>query len=73
MKPAPEEERRLLYVALTRAKRHLFLSAAHTRTLFGKSLRLGLSSLVRRLPAEYLTISRIATQVRRAERRARML
>ncbi len=31
-----EEERRLFYVALTRAKKKLFLSYAQTRTLFGK-------------------------------------
>lgn len=30
-----EEERRLFYVALTRAKKKLFLSYAHTRTIFG--------------------------------------
>jgi DNA helicase-2/ATP-dependent DNA helicase PcrA len=31
-----EEERRLAYVALTRAREHLFLSHAQTRTLFGQ-------------------------------------
>ncbi|MFH1136085.1 MAG: UvrD-helicase domain-containing protein [Pseudomonadota bacterium] len=31
-----EEERRLFFVALTRAKRHLFLTRALSRTLFGK-------------------------------------
>ncbi|MBM6992781.1 MAG: UvrD-helicase domain-containing protein [Prevotella sp.] len=31
-----EEERRLLYVAITRAEKHCYLSWAHTRWLFGK-------------------------------------
>lgn len=31
-----EEERRLFYVALTRAKKNLFLSCAKTRTIFGE-------------------------------------
>jgi DNA helicase-2/ATP-dependent DNA helicase PcrA len=30
-----EEERRLFYVALTRAKKKLFLSFSHSRTFFG--------------------------------------
>ena len=32
-----EEERRLFYVALTRARRKLFLTYADTRTIFGKT------------------------------------
>ena len=32
-----EEERRLFYVALTRAKKKLFLSCARTRTIFGSA------------------------------------
>ncbi|PIR84191.1 ATP-dependent DNA helicase PcrA [Candidatus Kaiserbacteria bacterium CG10_big_fil_rev_8_21_14_0_10_51_14] len=31
----PEEERRLFYVALTRARKHLFLSFAHQRSKYG--------------------------------------
>lgn len=30
-----EEERRLFYVALTRAKKHLYLTRSHTRTIWG--------------------------------------
>ena len=36
----PEEDRRLLYVGMTRAKRHLFLTHAGRRTLFGRALSL---------------------------------
>ena len=39
-KPASlEEERRLFYVALTRAKRQIFLTRSRRRTLYGKSYR----------------------------------
>jgi DNA helicase-2/ATP-dependent DNA helicase PcrA len=32
-----EEERRLAYVAITRARKHLFITHAHVRTLFGST------------------------------------
>lgn len=41
-----EEERRLAYVALTRAKKHLFISSASSRMLFGMTLR--------NLPSQFL-------------------
>lgn len=63
-----EEERRLLYVALTRAKRGLFLSHCATRRLFGKTLRLGLSSLVRGLSLDMLRKSTVKQRVRVNER-----
>jgi DNA helicase-2/ATP-dependent DNA helicase PcrA len=42
-----EEERRLFYVALTRAKQKLFLSYANTRTIFGERRT--------QLPSEFLS------------------
>jgi len=36
-KSAIEEERRLLYVAMTRARKRLFISMAHRRQLYGKT------------------------------------
>jgi DNA helicase II / ATP-dependent DNA helicase PcrA len=46
----PEEERRLLYVALTRAKRHAILSFSRRRTLFGVRLEGGPSPFLGRVP-----------------------
>jgi DNA helicase II / ATP-dependent DNA helicase PcrA len=37
-KPDPEEERRLFYVGMTRAKDHLYLSWAKKRKIYGKTL-----------------------------------
>jgi DNA helicase-2/ATP-dependent DNA helicase PcrA len=37
--PDPEEERRLLYVAMTRAQDHLFLTSSSRRVLFGRTVR----------------------------------
>lgn len=42
----PREERRLFYVGMTRAKRHLFLSHANRRRLFGREYRLPRSSFL---------------------------
>ncbi len=63
-----EEERRLFYVGLTRAKSMLFLSHCASRRMFGKTFKLGLSSLVRKLPQEMLRKSAIRRHVRRNER-----
>lgn len=49
-----EEERRLLYVALTRAKIKLFLSFAMMRTVFGNTDLRTASSFLEELPGELL-------------------
>ena len=52
-----EEERRLFYVALTRAEKQVFLSYAHVRTIFG-SQRINLpSSFLNDIPTEYVETS----------------
>lgn len=49
-----EEERRLLYVGITRAQKHLFLSSASSRRVFGKEQRSIPSRFIEELPKELL-------------------
>ncbi len=49
-----EEERRLFYVAITRAKKKLFLSYAQTRTIFGNRGSNIPSEFILEIPDEYL-------------------
>jgi len=45
----PDEERRLLYVAMTRARDHLFLTSASRRVIFGRSVNPGPSPFLQLL------------------------
>ena len=49
-----EEERRLCYVGLTRAKKRLTLTCARQRMLFGKTSANKPSRFVEEIPEEYL-------------------
>jgi DNA helicase-2/ATP-dependent DNA helicase PcrA len=49
-----EEERRLFYVALTRAKRKLYLTFAETRTIFGSLEINSPSEFIEDIPEKYL-------------------
>lgn len=51
---ALEEERRLCYVGMTRAKEHLYLSAARTRLLWGTTRIMRASRFLSEVPPEYL-------------------
>lgn len=51
-----EEERRLMYVALTRAKTQLYLSRAHERYTFGNYSANPKSRFVKEIPTEYIYI-----------------
>ncbi|MDQ7022286.1 MAG: 3'-5' exonuclease [Candidatus Gracilibacteria bacterium] len=51
---ALEEERRLLYVAMTRAKQELFISRASERFNFGDYVRNPVSRFFKEIPKEYL-------------------
>lgn len=49
-----EEERRLCYVGMTRAKERLYLSAAETRFLWGSHRTMRPSRFLREIPKEYM-------------------
>ncbi len=51
-----EEERRLMYVAITRAKRELYISRAHERYTFGNYSANPKSRFIKEIPTEYLEI-----------------
>lgn len=50
-----EEERRLMYVALTRAQEELYLTYAETRTMLGKTASNPISRFVREIPESLLS------------------
>ena len=65
--PAPAaEERRLLYVAMTRARERLYLSRAARRTLFGETRQPGPSPLLEQMPSGLLQIVRPPTRKKKA-------
>ncbi len=49
-----EEERRLCYVGMTRAKERLFLTCSRTRTIFGSTSCNAISRFMREIPKEML-------------------
>jgi len=53
-----DEERRLLYVGMTRAKKFLYLTNARKRFLMGKECRLKRSSFIERIEKELLEFSK---------------
>ena len=65
--PAPslDEERRLFYVGMTRAKRRLFLSYARKRFLFGRTLTLEPSPFVADIEEELRRLQESAAPARR--------
>ncbi len=52
-----EEERRLAYVAITRAKRNLCITNASTRLLFGSTTRNLPSRFLKEIPTEFCNVS----------------
>ena len=51
-----EEERRLCYVGMTRAKKHLYMTASEYRYLWGSSKPMRPSRFLKEIPKEYLTV-----------------
>lgn len=56
-----EEERRLCYVALTRAKTRLYISTAQTRTLYGEMLWNEPSRFLKDIPEDLIQIRQLGT------------
>ncbi|MDR0499939.1 MAG: UvrD-helicase domain-containing protein [Coriobacteriales bacterium] len=56
-----EEERRLAYVAITRARELLYMTCAQTRSLFGKTSTNPQSRFITEIPDELLSISGIGS------------
>ncbi len=53
-----EEERRLLYVGMTRAKQHLYLCRAQKRTIFGKTESHEISPFLAKIERDLIELSR---------------
>ena len=66
-----DEERRLLYVGLTRAARALFLSHCEQRTLYGRSLRLAPSPFMTQI-REFCRHSSLAAHTRKEHKQIRL-
>ncbi|XPV76908.1 MAG: UvrD-helicase domain-containing protein [Desulfovibrio sp.] len=64
------EERRLLYVGMTRAKEQLFLSHSAKRAIYGRSLNLSASRFLEELPAHHIT--RTALKARKVQKTKQM-
>lgn len=59
-----EEERRLAYVSLTRAKKQLYLSTAAQRILFGQTMRNRPSRFMQEIPLELCEVEDVSMVVR---------
>ena len=60
-----EEERRLCYVGITRAKKKLYLTYAESRRLYGKEIQARSSRFLREIPEEHLQEIRMRASVTR--------
>jgi superfamily I DNA/RNA helicase len=63
-----EEERRLFYVGLTRARQGVYLSSSGERTLFGRTMHLLPSSLLKELPGDRINRIKATAHIRKTEK-----
>lgn len=68
-----EEEKRLFYVAVTRAREGLFISRAEKRHIFARELRLPASRFLRKLPVEMLQHSRMVAKTTSHEQQLKLI
>ncbi|MBI9111850.1 UvrD-helicase domain-containing protein [Maridesulfovibrio ferrireducens] len=68
-----EEERRLLYVGMTRAKKNLYLSHAAKRPLYGRTLRLPISRFLKNIPEDSVKKSAMIAKVMQKEKKISLL
>ncbi len=66
-----EEERRLCYVAITRAKKKLFMTYANNRILFGSSTHNMPSRFLKEIPADLLEEKKMAPRPKKEDVKAR--
>ncbi len=64
-----EEERRLFYVAVTRAKKTLYLSFANERMVFGNHMYRTKSRFINEIPFEYLDVEEERTYVSKTKQK----
>jgi len=63
-----EEERRLLYVGMTRARKKLFMSHADKRPLYGRTLMLPVSRFLKNLPDAVKKSAMVARKVQKEKK-----
>lgn len=62
-----EEERRLYYVGITRAKEYLYLTYAKQRTIFGSTSCNKISRFIEEIPTELLDINQISEKTKKEQ------
>ncbi|MFW6134168.1 MAG: UvrD-helicase domain-containing protein [Elusimicrobiota bacterium] len=67
-KAQPEEEKRLLYVAMTRAKKFLFITHAKRRFLMGRQLRLQRSPFLKNIEKELIELTKSTRQKKQRQK-----